>query len=114
MPFRGDRLREIREILGLKQRELSKRSGIAEFQISRYENGKTDVTTTNLETIARHLGVSTDYLLGLVDEPNTYFGQTILPKYQKLIDAYEAGDAVALVALLYERLEKLDKLPSGE
>ncbi len=114
MALRGDRLRDSREAKGLKQREFARLSGVTEFQISRYENGKSEATTTTLEIMARHLEVSADYLLGLVDEPDRYFGQAVFPRYQKLIAAYEAGDAAALVALVYARLEKLDKLPSEE
>jgi transcriptional regulator with XRE-family HTH domain len=71
MPFRGERLREVREKKGLSQRELCALSGLEEAQLSRYENGKMGPSLKYLETLAQHLDVSADYLLGLTDDPRS-------------------------------------------
>jgi len=41
--------------------------------ISRYETNRDDPSDTIKVNIARFLGVSIDYLLGLVDEPVPYY-----------------------------------------
>lgn len=48
-------LKEARERKGLSQRELSKRSGVRQYQISKIENGAVDLRVTSLIELARAL-----------------------------------------------------------
>jgi len=66
----SDRLRIIREKKGLTQRDLSRMCNLGINQISRYETGTSDPTIHTLRAIADQLEVSTDYLLGLTDDPH--------------------------------------------
>ena len=62
----GARLLQSRQRLGLSQSALAERSGVGQNQISRLERGdKPSVRADTLYALAKALGVSTDYLLGL-------------------------------------------------
>lgn len=63
------RLREFRERAGLTQRQLAERLEILQPQYFRYEQGMRDLPTPLLIRLADIYGVSTDYLLGLTDNP---------------------------------------------
>ena len=65
-----DRLKNARKTRDLRQSDLEEISGIPQNTISRIELGKNpDVLTSTLAALAKALNVSTDYLLGLKDEP---------------------------------------------
>lgn len=85
MPLRAERLRDAREKKGLTQRELGKICGINFYQISRYETGKSDISGDSLEMIARHLDVSTDYLLGLSVHPQGQLGDSELTEEEHIV-----------------------------
>lgn len=107
MPLRGDRLRESRDKIGLTQRQFAKLIDVTEYQISRYETGKSEATTTKLEAMARHLGVSADYLLGLTDSPQGHYDDQLSEERQKVLEAYESGDSLTLLGMFHKRLEML-------
>lgn len=67
--FRGDRLKVVRERMGLSQDELAEGLGVGQAQINRYEQNKNDPSSETLVAMAKYLEVTTDYLLGLVDTP---------------------------------------------
>jgi len=66
-----DRLKSARKTRDLRQKQLEEISGIPQNTISRIELGKNpEISTRTLAALARALGVSADYLLGLKDEPD--------------------------------------------
>ena len=67
-----DRLREIREDRGLKQKEVSKLLNVSQVAYSYYEIGKRQIPLDILKKLARLYKVSTDYLLYLTDEKKPY------------------------------------------
>lgn len=69
--FRGDRLRFIRERMGLTQEELEKFLGFGKGSISRYEKGDTDPLPNQLVEMAKKLDITVDWLLGLSDDPES-------------------------------------------
>jgi transcriptional regulator with XRE-family HTH domain len=69
--MRGDRLQELREKKDLSRDKLAKVLGIGSASIERYENGKQSPSADVLVSIARHFDVSSDYLLGLTDDPRS-------------------------------------------
>lgn len=87
------RLKTARESRGLSQRELAQLCGFGEKQIWRYESGGSDPSSEHLTIIAKVLEVSTDYLLGLVDEPRKVYvsDDKLTPVERKLIDAVRDG-----------------------
>ena len=66
-PTIGERLMLIRRRRGLTQRELAAMAQMAATALNRFENGLQSVYAERLATLARILGVSADYLLGLQD-----------------------------------------------
>ena len=71
MSILGQRLRQTRERLGLKQDDVAQAIGKTHTAVSYYEAGKRNPTPAELAIIAKMFVVSTDYLLGIVDDPRT-------------------------------------------
>ena len=61
----GNRLRELRNELGIGQIALSKALGVSKSIISDWELCKSEPTLSKLITIAKFFNVSLDYLAGL-------------------------------------------------
>jgi transcriptional regulator with XRE-family HTH domain len=60
----GERLRRLRELAGLSQSELARRSGIHRPIITMLENGRrTGLTAESARRLARALNVTIDYLI---------------------------------------------------
>ena len=68
----GERIKTIRDHRGWNQQELARRAHVRPALISELESGKkTDTTGSVLRRLARTLGVSIDYLVGLYNhDPN--------------------------------------------
>ena len=64
-----ERLRAARELRKLSQPELAKLVGMPPSSISHFEGGGRKPSFDNLQRLATALEVTTDYLLGRVDEP---------------------------------------------
>ena len=64
----GGRLRELRKEKKLKQRELAALLGVTEVHYRRVEAGKINIPTLTLCALADYYGVTTDYLLGRIDQ----------------------------------------------
>lgn len=62
----GEKIRELRNALGLNQEELAEELKITSKSIQRYESGHSRPDTYTLVKLATYFDVSTDYLLGLV------------------------------------------------
>ncbi len=63
------RLKAARERRGLTQAELGKEAGLPSTTLSHFESGSRKPSFDNLSRVTRVLGVSTDYLMGIVDTP---------------------------------------------
>ena len=66
------RVRELREDHDMTQRGLASELGMAQTQYCRYEQGYRDIPTDILIRLAQIFQVSTDYILGLTDDPHPY------------------------------------------
>ena len=66
----GARIRKMRKARGLTQAQLAKKvGGTDQGRISEWESDKTEMMLSSLRAVAEALGCSTDYLLGISDEP---------------------------------------------
>lgn len=66
----GERLVTLREAKGWTRRELAKRAGLHEKHLDKVEYGQRQrIEAETLIKLSRTLGVSTDFLLGLTDDP---------------------------------------------
>ena len=64
--FKGNRIKELREDLGLSQRQLAENTGITQVNISRWERALTVPNVLDLWTLAEYFNCSVDYLIGHV------------------------------------------------
>ncbi|MBI2195635.1 MAG: helix-turn-helix transcriptional regulator [Candidatus Levybacteria bacterium] len=76
----GERIRKAREVAGLTQDELGKKTGFSAMGISYLEKGQRKLKIEDLETIARALNISPSYLLEPItgksaSYPNTIYGR---------------------------------------
>lgn len=65
----GERLLKIRKQHKETQTDLGKVLGLAKGRISDLEKGKNTTPVENIVKICEHYNISSDYLLGLSDEP---------------------------------------------
>ena len=75
MAMLGERLAEARRVKGLTQAELAVALGdrYTQSMISQVERGNSSLLVDGLINAAKELNVSTDYLLGLADDPTPAF-----------------------------------------
>ena len=66
------RIRDLREDHDLTQAQLAEYLKIQRTQYRRYECGYRDIPTDILIRLAKLYGTSTDYILGLTNNPNPY------------------------------------------
>lgn len=95
MPTFGEVLCELREDMGLTQKQLAIELHMASTTISSYETGKIIPPPDKLVAIADYFGVTTDYLLGR-------FPYNINPSilHEKLYEDKTIGDFVEDLKLL--------------
>ena len=65
------RLKDLREDNDLKQKEIAAFLGIHQRVYSNYETGKREIPVHLLLKLAEYYHTSTDYILGLTDDPYT-------------------------------------------
>ena len=63
------RLKDLREDHDLKQSEIAEFLGIQQTVYSRYERGFQNIPLEHLMKLAERYNVSTDYILGITDNP---------------------------------------------
>ncbi|TSB47153.1 helix-turn-helix domain-containing protein [Alkalicoccobacillus porphyridii] len=68
----GTRLKKLRGEKGFSQKEFGAIFGLTNFQISRYEKGTANPDPDLITKFADYFEVTTDYLLGRVDERDSY------------------------------------------
>ena len=64
MGFR-ERLKELRVANNLSQMQLSKKTGLSQSAIAKWELGKTEPTASAIITLAKFFNETTDYILGI-------------------------------------------------
>lgn len=85
----GHRIKARRESLGMTQDELAEKVGYKhKTSISKIENNKTDISTTDLERFAEVLETTVQYLMGW---DATWLNRHN-PKNDRLVRAYEEAD----------------------
>ena len=67
-----ERIRKLREDMDLTQSDVAKILNCTQVGYSYYETGKRDVPTDVLIRLAKLYKTSTDYILGLTNDPTPY------------------------------------------
>ena len=75
------KIRELRNLFGLSQKELAKSLSIPQNTFSQYETGKRAPDFETLKKIANYFNVTVDYLLGDSSEPLPQTGIIRVPVY---------------------------------
>lgn len=65
----GERLQQARKMTGISQRQAAEEFGITKVGYQNYEYARRSPSLEMLPRLAKFFRVSTDYLLGLSDEP---------------------------------------------
>ena len=106
--MREDRLKNMRETRGLSQADLASRVGVNAQQIYRIENGKSLNPGTDLIiAIARELDVSSDYLLGLTNNPHGQKGEDDLTNEERdILSAFRRQDVAKMLKMVTGWVEK--------
>jgi transcriptional regulator with XRE-family HTH domain len=100
-----DRLKKARELRELKQNELAARAKLPPSSIAHMEAGTRKPSFDNLKRLAIALEVTTDYLLGRVDEPGlAEAGDPLFRDVGKLTDS-DREHARDFLKMLAERSE---------
>jgi len=94
----GSRLKKARENAGFTQRQLSQILGFGENEIYRYENEQSKPGSDAITKLARGLGVSADYLLGITDDDSSDVKLT--PHQWRIISALERGDKLGAIRMI--------------
>ena len=66
------RIRDLREDNDLTQKEIAEHLHIKQNTYSQYENGQRQIPLDSLIALAKFYKTSTDYILGLTDNPKPY------------------------------------------
>lgn len=72
MYLMGKRLRQLRINAQITQVKLAKNIGVATSTLSLYESGRREPSIRTIQRIAEELHCTSDYLLGLRDEPSFF------------------------------------------
>ena len=64
-----DRVRQLRKQAGMKQKELGEILNLSEQAVSSMESGYRSTTIDKFVLLAEYFHVSTDYLVGITDDP---------------------------------------------
>jgi transcriptional regulator with XRE-family HTH domain len=109
--FRGERLKDQRESLGLSQEDLAARLQLAQPSLADYENKKTEPSPALITRMAKELGVTTDYLLGLTDNRHQELRISDLsPEDQDIFDALREGKGYEAIRIIAERQQSISPL----
>ena len=84
--FISNRLRAARDVRGWSQKDLARRAGIPTKTIEHYEIRLCKPSLEMLRRLAGLLGVTTDYLLGVVDAPHAGAGDALFRAVDRLAD----------------------------
>jgi|SRR6056297_664814 len=109
------RLRQARKRLDLSQEELAKSAKLPVGTVSHFESGSRKPSFDNLRRLANALGITTDYLLGRVEEPSTVVDRAD-PLYRNwhLLSREDQDMARDLVDALAKRRQKKREDEKGD
>ena len=89
----GKRIRQVRTQAQISQVNLAKKIGGAKSSLSLYESDKREPSIQTIQKIARALQTSTDYLLGLEEEPSFFrseFEKQLVTAFRQTPDMQKA------------------------
>jgi len=100
-----ERLRSAREYRGLNQGELAQKAGMQPSAISHFETGTRKPSFDNLRILADALDVTTDYLLGRVEDFKALAGADRLHRHYESLEGSDRKMADDLITMLAKRAQ---------
>ena len=100
------RLRAAREMRDLNQGELARPAGLQASAISHFETGARKPSFDNLKRLADALKVTTDYLLGRVDDPAGLAGADRIHRHLGQLKGTDRSFAEDMIEMLAKRAEE--------
>jgi len=97
------RLKAARELRKLNQSELASKANLPPTSISHFEAGSRKPSFDNLRRLAKALDVTTDYLLGLSDQPEISTSADPLYRQGQQLSSQDRDLADRFLQLLAER-----------
>ena len=88
----GNRIRDLRKLKNMNQRDLGKLLGVSASTIGMYEQGRREPDAESLVRLSEYFGVSVDYLLGRSLDENKKPPQTEEEIKQALFGGAEVTD----------------------
>lgn len=98
--LRGDRVKYLRNRKGYTHEELAELLAVSVSQIWRYEADKIDPSSDVVARLARLFGVTTDYLVGLSDEPTPPIAGELSEKERKIVSALRHGEPMEAIRMI--------------
>lgn len=102
------RLKTLRQAANLTQEKLSELTGLSQKQISRWESGEREPGANDLIQLAQALNTSTDFLVGLTDDPSpaTANSGELSELERDLLAAVRRGDLAAALRKILDIMER--------
>ena len=98
-----ERLRSARLKRGLSQSELAEKAKLPPSSISHFESGSRKPSFDNLKRLASALEVSTDYLLGRVDQMDSVGPAEAIHRHLENLSAHDVQLATEFLEMLGKR-----------
>ncbi len=103
------RLRAARERRELSQGELARRAGLQASAVSHFETGARKPSFDNLKKLADALNVTTDYLLGRVNDPDSSADAERIHRHLGQLKDSDRLFAEEMIEALAKRAKERDK-----
>ena len=112
----GDRLKQIREEAGLKQKDIAEMLGIPLPDYNGIEKNEVDLTQKHLETLIKELDISIDWLIAGVEQYGIdNFGEFKESIKMMLHDMENAPEFLhGVLSYYFEKKQKWDKTRSND
>lgn len=106
----GKRLKDLREELGLTQKQLAEELHLTYHAISGYERNKSEPSDEIKIKMARYFNVSIDYLLGISDLRNNNFeGENEIITMMKQMSKEDRQTVQKMIEILNHRFQDVYK-----
>ena len=100
------RLRAARELRELNQGQLGQRASLQASAVSHFETGARKPSFDNLKRLADALNVTTDFLLGRVDDPSGLAGAERIHRHLGQLKGSDRKTAEDMIELLAKRAQE--------
>lgn len=96
----NDRLKALMKARGLNQKRLAEKSGLSEAAVSKYLSGSRTPHLTILVSLAKALGTTSDYLLGVESQSGNDAFEQILEAVKRNKSQFSMEQKIKLIQTL--------------